>query len=137
MSRIGRQPIAIPEGVTVSQAEGKIVVKGPKGELSRDIDSRILIKLEDGKVSVGINKENADKEIAAKVAIVVTNPKERTDFMAMMRSERDKAEETIDRIFFETSEPLGPIIAPFLAIARKMTGTGDEKGKGRKKRGGN
>ena len=35
MSRIGKLPIAIPAGVTVSLNEGVVTVKGPKGELQR------------------------------------------------------------------------------------------------------
>ncbi len=34
MSRIGKQPVALPAGVTVAQADGKLTVKGPKGELA-------------------------------------------------------------------------------------------------------
>ena len=34
MSRIGKQPVVLPTGVTVSQADGKVTVKGPKGELA-------------------------------------------------------------------------------------------------------
>ena len=50
MSRIGRQPIAIPEGVTVSQAEGKIVVKGPKGELSFALFPELKVNLEGSEI---------------------------------------------------------------------------------------
>ena len=38
MSRIGRMPITVPAGVTVSIADGNVVtVKGPKGELKREL----------------------------------------------------------------------------------------------------
>jgi len=37
MSRIGKLPIAIPEGVTVSFADAVVTVKGPKGELTQSI----------------------------------------------------------------------------------------------------
>ncbi|MCD7764552.1 MAG: 50S ribosomal protein L6 [Lachnospiraceae bacterium] len=53
MSRIGRMPVAIPAGVTVTIAEGNVVtVKGPKGELNRALPKEMDIKLEDGHVVV-------------------------------------------------------------------------------------
>ena len=53
MSRIGRMPIAIPAGVTVSVAENnKVTVKGPKGELSRVLPSEMEIKVEGAEVLV-------------------------------------------------------------------------------------
>ncbi len=52
MSRIGKLPISIPAGVTVSQSEGVVMVKGPKGELKQSIDPRIIVKIEDGNVVV-------------------------------------------------------------------------------------
>ena len=51
MSRIGRMPIAIPAGVTVEVAENnKVTVKGPKGELSQEINPDITVNVEDGHV---------------------------------------------------------------------------------------
>ena len=53
MSRIGRMPIAIPAGVTVTIAENNVVsVKGPKGELVRELPVEMEIKEEEGKVIV-------------------------------------------------------------------------------------
>ncbi len=53
MSRIGRQPVAIPAGVTVDVAEGnKVTVKGPKGKLERVLPAEMEIKVEDGQVVV-------------------------------------------------------------------------------------
>ncbi len=53
MSRIGRQPVAIPAGVTVTVEEGnKVTVKGSKGELVRVLPAEMEIKLEDGQVVV-------------------------------------------------------------------------------------
>ncbi|MCR5748345.1 MAG: 50S ribosomal protein L6 [Lachnospiraceae bacterium] len=53
MSRIGKMPIAIPSGVTVSVAENNTVtVKGPKGELKRTLPSQLTIKQEDGQLIV-------------------------------------------------------------------------------------
>ena len=53
MSRIGRMPVAIPAGVTVTIAEGnKVTVKGPKGTLERVLPEELTIKEEDGHVVV-------------------------------------------------------------------------------------
>ncbi len=53
MSRIGRQPITIPAGVTVAVSpENVVTVKGPKGELSQAIYKELEVKNEEGKVSI-------------------------------------------------------------------------------------
>ena len=53
MSRIGRQPVVVPEGVTVEIKENNdVIVKGPKGTLERSLPIEMEIKLEDGKVIV-------------------------------------------------------------------------------------
>ncbi len=53
MSRIGRMPIAVPEGVTVTIAENnKVTVKGPKGTLERVLPVEMDIKQEDGHIIV-------------------------------------------------------------------------------------
>ena len=53
MSRIGRMPIAIPAGVTVTIAENNhVTVKGPKGTLERTLPSEMTIKEEDGHIIV-------------------------------------------------------------------------------------
>jgi large subunit ribosomal protein L6 len=46
MSRVGRKPVAIPKGVTISVADGQVVVKGPKGELTRAIPTGVAVKVE-------------------------------------------------------------------------------------------
>ena len=53
MSRIGRMPVAIPAGVTVTIAENNLVtVKGPKGTLVRELPVEMEIKEEDGHIVV-------------------------------------------------------------------------------------
>ncbi|SFS59220.1 50S ribosomal protein L6 [Sphingobacterium wenxiniae] len=53
MSRIGKAPIALPTGVSVSVSDKNVVtVKGPKGELSQQVDSAITVKEEDGNIVV-------------------------------------------------------------------------------------
>jgi large subunit ribosomal protein L6 len=50
MSRIGKQPIGIPDGVTVNVAGGEVQAKGPKGTLSCAVPEGIGAKVEDGKL---------------------------------------------------------------------------------------
>ena len=53
MSRIGRQPIAIPAGVTVTVGDGNLVtVKGPKGTLSYPIHHLITVRVDGAQVHV-------------------------------------------------------------------------------------
>ena len=53
MSRIGRMPITVPAGVTVSVAEGNVVtVKGPKGELTRALSAEMNINQEGNVITV-------------------------------------------------------------------------------------
>ena len=52
MSRIGRLPIDIPGGVTVSVADSVVSVKGPKGELSVNVAAPIVVAIEDNQVIV-------------------------------------------------------------------------------------
>lgn len=52
MSRIGKSPIEIPAGVTVQVKDSVVTVKGPKGELSQDVNPDITVKIEDNKVEL-------------------------------------------------------------------------------------
>ncbi|MEN0647594.1 50S ribosomal protein L6 [Caldifermentibacillus hisashii] len=52
MSRIGKKPIEVPAGVTVTLNGNKVTVKGPKGELSREFNKDITITVEDNVVTV-------------------------------------------------------------------------------------
>jgi large subunit ribosomal protein L6 len=58
MSRIGKAPIPVPNGVNVTINGEDIKVKGPKGELSRKFRPEITIKQEDGKLVVGTKSED-------------------------------------------------------------------------------
>lgn len=54
MSRIGKQPVVIPSGVTVTIGKNNLVtVKGPKGELHQEVDRDIIIEVKEGEVTVG------------------------------------------------------------------------------------
>jgi len=53
MSRIGKKPVEIPSGVTISvNADNVVTVKGPKGELKQTIDRDIKIEVKDGTADV-------------------------------------------------------------------------------------
>ncbi|MCL5677371.1 MAG: 50S ribosomal protein L6 [Firmicutes bacterium] len=52
MSRVGKQPIALPAGVEVKLNGNRVSVTGPKGELSREISSDMIVKIEDNTVTV-------------------------------------------------------------------------------------
>ncbi len=52
MSRIGRNPIDVPDGVTIKIDGNNVTVKGPRGELSRTIPGDMKVTQEDGKLTV-------------------------------------------------------------------------------------
>jgi large subunit ribosomal protein L6 len=59
VSRIGRLPVVVPNGVQVNVQGSDVHVKGPKGELKRSFSSLIDIALEDGQVVVKRKSDNA------------------------------------------------------------------------------
>lgn len=65
MSRIGKKHIVLPAGVTLTNNEGVITVKGPKGELTRDIGTVIGCQIE-GNVVTMTCPENASGDVQAK-----------------------------------------------------------------------
>lgn len=52
MSRIGKLPISIPSGVTVTIKDNVVTVKGPKGELTQEVDPRITVSQEEGELKL-------------------------------------------------------------------------------------
>lgn len=52
MSRIGKKPVAVPDGVTATVDGQTVSAKGPKGELKFVVNDEVLVKLEDGKIDV-------------------------------------------------------------------------------------
>jgi large subunit ribosomal protein L6 len=79
MSRIGRQPIAIPDGVTVEVGSGEVSVKGPKGELRQAVSPDLEIVREESPGGDG------DGESAAQRAPVLTvkRPTDRGEHRAL------------------------------------------------------
>lgn len=58
MSRIGKLPIQVPAGVTISQKDNIVTVKGPKGELSQYVDPSIKMNVEDTQIVFEIDENS-------------------------------------------------------------------------------
>ena len=52
MSKVGKLPVAIPAGVTVTVSNGTVTVKGPKGELKQDFGNKVKVEVKDGAVEL-------------------------------------------------------------------------------------
>ncbi|MBQ8241651.1 MAG: 50S ribosomal protein L6 [Bacteroides sp.] len=75
MSRIGKLPISIPAGVTVTLKDNVVTVKGPKGELTQEVNPAIIVEIEDGQV---VLKENENA--------MLDNQKQRHAFHGLYRA---------------------------------------------------
>ena len=62
MSRIGKNPIQIPAGVTVEMADSGIKIKGPKGELFRALPEIVKVSITDNVISVSVVNPEDKKE---------------------------------------------------------------------------
>ena len=60
MSRIGKQPIELPAGVSVSLSPGRVMVNGPLGELTQQVPQRITIEQSDGEIVVSRPTERGE-----------------------------------------------------------------------------
>ena len=60
MSRIGRKPIEIPEGVEIDVKPGAVSVKGPKGELAQDLSRDMNVAVDDGTLTVSRPTDRGD-----------------------------------------------------------------------------
>jgi large subunit ribosomal protein L6 len=78
MSRIGRKPIAIPDGVTVEIRPGLVLVKGPKGELTQTVSSEM--KITQGEGSAADGTEGGDDVPSA---LTVVRPTDRGEHRAL------------------------------------------------------
>src|SRR5579859_7985664 len=63
MSRIGKKIIAIPKGVTISNANGELQVKGPKGQLSKHIPEGITAQIENDQLTFA--RASEDRRVRA------------------------------------------------------------------------
>ena len=75
MSRIGRMPITVPAGVTVTIADGNVVtVKGPKGELTRALRTEMTIKQEGDTITVARpNDEKLNRSLHGLTRTLLSN----------------------------------------------------------------
>jgi large subunit ribosomal protein L6 len=74
MSRIGNSPITVPSGVDVNINGSSVVVKGPKGSLSRDLIGGISLRQEDGHIIVERpNDERASRSLHGLSRALVNN----------------------------------------------------------------
>ncbi len=64
MSKIGKLPVSIPDGVTVQVEDGDLVVKGKRGELRRDIPRGFTVEIKDGELVVLPPKSESKKNRA-------------------------------------------------------------------------
>jgi large subunit ribosomal protein L6 len=60
MSRIGKRPIAIPKGVTVSAGDQAVEVKGPKGQLRQSLPPGITVEVSNGEVRAALAREDGE-----------------------------------------------------------------------------
>jgi large subunit ribosomal protein L6 len=60
MSRIGKKPIELPAGVSVSLSPGRVMVNGPLGELSQQVPQRMKLEQADGEIVVTRPSERGD-----------------------------------------------------------------------------
>lgn len=62
MSRVGKKVTLIPEGVTMTVNDGLVIVKGPKGELKRQLHAAVSVHIEGQKANVGVLHEQDKAE---------------------------------------------------------------------------
>ena len=60
MSRIGRKPIEIPDGVEIDVKPGAVSVKGPKGELEQNVNREMTVAIDDGTLTVSRPTDRGD-----------------------------------------------------------------------------
>jgi len=74
MSRIGKQPIIIPESITVDIQQGFLKVKGPKGELQVNVHPRVKVEQNDGKIEVTRSADNKlDRSVHGTIRMLIAN----------------------------------------------------------------
>jgi large subunit ribosomal protein L6 len=64
MSRIGKQPVVLPNGVTATVNEGVVTVKGTKGELKQVLHNAVTITIDENAIIVSVKNSNDKKQRA-------------------------------------------------------------------------
>lgn len=74
MSRIGKNPISIPQGVKVEISQNEVVISGPQGKLAKVFHPYMQISFEDGKIWVKRNSDNKlDKSLHGLTRTLINN----------------------------------------------------------------
>ncbi|MDI6777854.1 MAG: 50S ribosomal protein L6 [Patescibacteria group bacterium] len=74
MSRIGKQPIQIPEGVEMKIADGKVFVKGPKGSLDFEFHPDVKVEMAEKEVKLSVKEETKQtKSLWGLTRVLVAN----------------------------------------------------------------
>ena len=68
MSRIGKKPVVVPNGVTITLKDGKISVKGPKGTLEKDLPEGVAVKAT--KTELTVSRDSDEGAIRARHGLV-------------------------------------------------------------------
>jgi ribosomal protein L6, bacterial type len=73
LSRLGKKPIPIPKGVDVKIADGKVVVKGPKGTLSRDYSPQVKVEVADSQVVCVAERDRISMQLWGLTRMLISN----------------------------------------------------------------
>ncbi len=73
MSRIGKKTIPIPKGVTVTVADGKVAVKGPKGSLSKPVFPLVKVAVLDNEVQCTAEHDRVSKQTWGLMRVLIQN----------------------------------------------------------------
>lgn len=64
MSRIGKKPVILPQGITAELKDKHLTIKGSKGSLELDIHPKVMVEVKDGEVLVDVAKKDDKREKA-------------------------------------------------------------------------
>jgi len=73
LSRLGKKPIPIPKGVDVTIADGKVVVKGPKGTLTRAYSPKVKVAMSDSQVVCTAGRDRVSMQLWGLTRMLVSN----------------------------------------------------------------
>lgn len=138
MSRVGRIPITVPDGVSVRMDMGEVTVKGPKGELHRCFSPDMLIELKDNQLTVSRPSDDRvhrslhglTRSLLANMVEGVTSGFERTLEMVGVGYRAEKREEKlVINVGFSHPVEVTPLPGTSLAVegANRMKVSGIDK----------